>query len=148
MFNAAYGDDQDALTMALEGFPELLLVRQDRKGQRASLAHAAAAGGAVRVAPSLMLAMHAAALQQRPTVGAAAAAAAAAAAEDPAAAAAAKLRAAVGYCCGLRDVLGRTPLHFAARAGQLGFVKWAIALLSTEPKAASAIEASDALGLP
>ena len=49
----------------------------------------------------------------------------------------ARLRAAVKYCCRLRDVLGRTALHYAARAGQLGFVQWAIKILCTRPKAAS-----------
>ena len=54
--------DQDALALAVEGFPELLTVRQNTAGQRASLAHAAAAGGALRAAPQLMVAMHARAI--------------------------------------------------------------------------------------
>jgi hypothetical protein len=51
---------------SMRGRPELLNARQDRPGQRASLAHAAAAGGAVRIAPQLMLAMHAAKLKEEP----------------------------------------------------------------------------------
>ena len=64
MFNAAFADDHDALGVALQSFPELLVVRQNRPGQRATLAHAAAAGGAVGVAPQLFVAMHAAALRE------------------------------------------------------------------------------------
>ena len=137
MFNAAYGDDEDALHLAIEGFPEYLVTRQNRPGQRASLAHAAAAGGAVRVAPNLMLAMHAAAIK----VGKPALADELAAEEKSADGAdeltAARLRTAVAYCCRQRDVLGRTPLHYAARAGHLRFVQWAVKVLCTRPKAAT-----------
>ena len=51
------------------------------------------------------------------------------------AAEAVKLRVAVGWCCAQVDVLGRTPLHLAARCGQLVFVQWAITLLCTRPRA-------------
>ena len=62
LFRAAHGDDLDALTCALPAFPHLLNVRQNRRGQRASLAHAAAAGGSLRLVPVLFRAMHAAAI--------------------------------------------------------------------------------------
>ena len=120
----------------MESFPELLVVRQNRPGQRATLAHAAAAGGAVGVAPQLFLAMHAAALKE----GRAGLAAELAAEEKAAqalgeAAEATRLRVAVGWCCRQLDVLGRTPLHLAARCGQLAFVQWAVTLLCTRPLA-------------
>ena len=121
MFNAVFGDDQDALALAIEGFPELLNVRQNRAGQHASLAHAAAAGGSIRVAPQLMLAMHAAARE----AGSAAPPEEGGDEDSPEG----KLRAAMVYCTQLRDVLGRTPLHYAARFGRHGFVQWAVGLL-------------------
>ena len=138
MFNAAYNDDQDALSMAFEAFRELLNVRQDRSGQRASLAHAAAAGGAMRIVPQLFVAMHTQAMKDGHAL-----LAEELALEEKATDGSkeeleeARLRAAVKYCCRLRDVLGRTALHYAARAGQLGFVQWAIKILCTRPKAAS-----------
>ena len=136
LFAAAFGDDEDALSLGMAAFPHLLTVRQNRSGQRASLAHAAAAGGAVRVVPALMLAMHAAAIES----GDAALAAELSQEEEAAAqsgeeASVARLRCAVAYGCSLRDVLGRTPLHYAARAGQHGFVQWAVRVLCTRPKA-------------
>ena len=79
-------------------------MRQNRKGQRVA-AHAAAAGGAVRSAPGLMLAMHASAIEQGSAALAAELADAEAAAEADGKAAA-KLRCAVAYCCALRDTSG------------------------------------------
>ena len=120
----------------MESFPELLIVRQNRPGQRATLAHAAAAGGAVGVAPQLFVAMHAAALQEgRAGLAAELAAEEKAAHATGEAVEAARLRVAVGWCCAQLDVLGRTPLHLAARCGQLAFVQWAVTLLCTRPLA-------------
>ena len=59
------------------------------------------------------------------------------------AAEAVKLRVAVGWCCAQVDVLGRTPLHLAARCGQLVFVQWAITLLCTRPRAGAISEGGD-----
>ena len=143
MFNAAYGDDQDALAMGIAAFPRLLLVRQNQRGQRASLVHAAAAGGARRTIPSLMLAVHAAALEAGSRALADELSREEAGADTADARAAAKLRCAVSYCCNMRDVLGRTPLHYAARAGQQGFVQWAVAMMCTRPKPSS----EDLLGM-
>ena len=85
----------------------LLLVRQNVPGQRASLAHAAAAGGATRVAPALFVHMW------RSATGSGAKTPSRS--DDPVT----ELRAALAYCAHLRDVEGRTPLHYAARAGPL-----------------------------
>ena len=49
----------------------------------------------------------------------------------------AQLRAAVSFCCRQRDVLGRTPLHYASRSGHLSFAKWVVSILCTRPKAAT-----------
>ena len=115
-FNAAFLDDTDALASLTDALPELLLVRQNRHGQRASLAHALAAGGSVRAAPQLFLAMFgravAAGRATAPTFDA----------DDGAdVRTEAELHAAATYCAALRDADGRTPLHYAARWGELGF---------------------------
>ena len=121
LFTAVFEDDEEAVARRLTGHAHLLLVRQDVGGQRAGLAHAAAAGGATRVAPALYLQMHRAARamasQTEPTR------------QDVAA----ELRDALAYCVQLRDAAGRTPLHYAARAGRLAFVQWCVRLLSLRP---------------
>ena len=136
-FRAAFTDDADGLEATLAARPALALVRQNRAGQRAGLAHAAAAGGAVRLAPRLFGQMYAAAIR-------AGCAAPPALPADPTAEqrADAELHAAVEYCCvTLKDAIGRTPLHYAARWGQLAFARWATRLLmqraASEPEAAT-----------
>eukprot|EP00966_Prymnesium_polylepis_P006794 156559-Prymnesium_polylepis.1 len=52
-------------------------------------------------------------------------------------AAEARLCAAVAYCVGLRDAIGRTPTHYAARAGEGGFVQWACGIVALRPADAS-----------
>ena len=125
-FRAVFADDADALDTALQSLPGLALVRQNRQGQRAGLAHAAAAGGSVRLAPKLFTTMYKVAV-------------AAGRAKPPALPEDAslvekseiELALAVEFCCTtLRDAIGRTPLHYAARWGQLAFVRWAMRLLT------------------
>ncbi len=129
-FNAAFLDDTDALASLTDALPELLLVRQNRHGQRASLAHALAAGGSVRAAPQLFLAMFgravAAGRATAPTFDA----------DDGAdVRTEAELHAAATYCAALRDADGRTPLHYAARWGELGFLQWLTKVLTLRPAA-------------
>jgi hypothetical protein len=128
LFTAVYEDDEDATSRLLAHHPNLLLVRQNVGGQRAGLAHAAAAGGATRVAPSLYLQMYRAARAARP--GAAwGSDKEELAGADPVS----ELRDALAHCVTLRDADGRTPLHYAARAGQLTFVQWGVGLLALRP---------------
>ena len=47
----------------------------------------------------------------------------------------AELHAAATYCAALRDADGRTPLHYAARWGELGFLQWLTKVLTLRPAA-------------
>ena len=143
-FRAAFSDDEDGLRACLKQRPWLLLVRQNRPGQRAGLAHAAAAGGAVNLASSLLLQMHKAAL----AAGARGAVALPALPADapPEERARRELGAALAYGQTLVDAIGRTPLHYASRWGQLDYVRWGVRLLSQQKPAAGGDEASAPAG--
>lgn len=129
LFTAVYQDDEDATSRLLAHHPNLLLVRQNVGGQRAGLAHAAAAGGATRVAPSLYLQMYRAARAARPAAWGSDKEELVGTGADPVG----ELRNALAHCVTLRDADGRTPLHYAARAGQLAFVQWGVGLLTLRP---------------
>ena len=133
-FSAAFNDDEEALRAALKRHPWLVLVRQNLPEQRASMAHAAAAGGAVLVAPFLLTTMHKAA------IACGAKNASRASVPDDATSdehSHLELAAAVAYAQGLLDVQGRTPLHYAARWCQLDFVHWCVRVLSLRPKSSA-----------
>ena len=125
-FRAVFADDEDAVARCLRAAPWLILVRQNRAGQRAGLLHAAAAGGSVRVAPMLL---HAA-LKASVACGRATAPAAPPSGASKAEVEALRLRVAMQHALSFKDTLGRTPLHYAARWGQLPFVRWAIRILT------------------
>lgn len=130
VFRAVFADDEDALAASLAAAPELALVRQNRRGQRAGMLHAAAAGGAVRLAPPLVLAMHreAVACGRAPPLPPTPEGA------DEEEVAESELCAALAHCAALKDAVGRTPLHYAARWGQLPFLRWAVRILTLRPK--------------
>ena len=130
LFTAVFEDDEDATSRLLAHNSNLLLVRQNVTGQRASLAHAAAAGGATRVAASLYLQMYRAALRDSAAPSGVQVEEEHSGQASPGNDPMGELREAIAFGVQLRDGYGRTPLHYAARAAKLSFVQWVVRLLS------------------